>query len=117
MKIKIKNEEKSISVDEHPRAGTSVESLKKLRPAFDNKGTITAGNASGINDGAALLMLTSLKEARTRHLKPMVRIASWAQIGCEPMLMGVAPIQAIQLAVRLFSIFFSLFIKAHILNF
>ncbi len=62
-------------------------------------GTVTPGNASGINDGAALLMLASLEEAQARNLKPLVRIASWAQCGCEPMLMGVAPIQAIQIAV------------------
>jgi acetyl-CoA C-acetyltransferase len=103
VKLVLKKEEKLMSEDEFPRPETTLESLVKLKPCFVSQaegGTITAGNASGINDGAALLMLASLDEARLRNLKPLVRIASWSQCGCEPMLMGVAPIQAIQLAVR-----------------
>ena len=102
VKIVVKKEEKLMSEDEFPRPETNVESLAKLKACFIPQaegGTITAGNASGINDGAALLMLASADEAKNRNLQPLVRIVSWAQSGCEPMLMGVAPIQAIQMAV------------------
>lgn len=100
VKIVEKREEKLIVKDEFPRANTSLAALEKLKPCFVSSGTVTAGNSSGINDGAALLMLTSLNEAKKQNLKPLVRIVSWAQHGNEPMLMGVAPIQCIQKAVQ-----------------
>ena len=103
MKIVAKREEKQICEDEFPKPNTSLEALSKLKSSFvpaSDGGTITPGNASGINDGAALLMLTSLKVAREKRLKPLVKIVSWSQHGNEPMLMGVAPIQAIQDALK-----------------
>ena len=87
--------------DEFPRLETTLDGLKKLNPSFiKENGTITAGNASGINDGAAMLQLCSSKEAELRNLKPLCKIVSWAQYGCEPMLMGVAPIACIQNALK-----------------
>lgn len=100
VKVIEKQEEKLITKDEFPRANTSLSALEKLKPCFVKGGTVTAGNSSGINDGAALLMITSLTEARKRGLKPLVRIVSWAQHGNEPMLMGVAPIECIKKAVQ-----------------
>lgn len=102
VKIADRRSEKIIADDEFPRADTSAESLAKLKSCFVKEsegGTITPGNASGINDGAALVMLTTLEEAKNRNLNPLVRIVSWAQHGCEPLLMGVAPIEAIKIAV------------------
>jgi len=97
--IKVRREEKVISVDEHPKPNTTIGELNKLRPCFKENGTITAGNASGINDGAALLMLMSLKESNLKNLRPLVKIVSWAQTGCDPILMGVGPIDSVQCAV------------------
>lgn len=98
--IKIRREEKVIKVDEYPKSNCTIDQLKKLRPCFTDNGTVTPGNASGINDGAALLMLTTQSEAKSRNLKPLVRIVSWAQTGCDPILMGVGPIDSIKLAVK-----------------
>ncbi len=85
-----------LTEDEHPRADTSVESLSKLKPAFRKDGTVTAGNASGINDGAALALLAS-EEAVSRHgLKPRARIIASAAVGCDPALMGLGPVGAIR---------------------
>ncbi|MFZ0208122.1 MAG: acetyl-CoA C-acetyltransferase [Roseiarcus sp.] len=80
--------------DEFIRPGTTYEALAKLRPAFSKEGTVTAGNASGINDGAAALVLMSAKEADKRGLKPLARIASWATAGVDPAIMGTGPIPA-----------------------
>jgi len=85
-----------LTEDEHPRADTTVESLAKLKPAFRKDGTVTAGNASGINDGAALVLLAS-EEAVSRHgLKPKARIIASASVGCDPAVMGLGPVGAIQ---------------------
>lgn len=84
-----------LTEDEHPRADTTVESLAKLKPAFRKDGTVTAGNASGINDGAALVLLAS-EEAVSRHgLKPKARIIATAAVGCDPAVMGLGPVAAI----------------------
>lgn len=84
-----------LTEDEHPRADTTLESLAKLKPAFRKDGTVTAGNASGINDGAALALLAS-EEAVSRHgLKPRARIIACATVGCDPALMGLGPVGAI----------------------
>lgn len=83
-----------VDKDEFPRAGTTLESLSALRPAFDKDGTVTAGNASGINDGAAAVMLMTADEAKKRGLKPLARIAAWAHAGVEPDIMGTGPIPA-----------------------
>jgi acetyl-CoA C-acetyltransferase len=88
-----------VDADEYPKHGTTAESLAKLRPAFDKAGTVTAGNASGINDGAAALVLMTDKEAAKRGLKPLARIVSWATAGVEPAVMGSGPIPASRAAL------------------
>ena len=80
--------------DEYPRHGATEDSLSKLRPAFKKDGTVTAGNASGINDGAAAVMVMSSSKAKQLGLKPMVKIASYASAGVEPAIMGTGPIPA-----------------------
>src|SRR6204780_3146101 len=80
--------------DEFIRPGTTYEALAKLRPAFSKEGTVTAGNASGINDGAAALVIMTAAEADKRGLRPLARIASWATAGVDPALMGTGPIPA-----------------------
>jgi acetyl-CoA C-acetyltransferase len=89
-----------VEADEYPRHGTTTETLGRLRPAFSKEGTVTAGNASGINDGAAAIVLTSSDEAESRGLKPLARIASWATAGVEPSVMGSGPIPASRKALE-----------------
>lgn len=89
-----------VDTDEFPRAGVTVDALGKLRPAFDKAGTVTAGNASGINDGAAALVLMSAKEAQRRGVAPLGRIVSWATVGVDPSIMGSGPIPASREALR-----------------
>jgi acetyl-CoA C-acetyltransferase len=89
-----------VDADEHPRHGTTVEGMAKLRPAFSKDGTVTAGNASGINDGAAAVVLMSAAEASRRGLTPLGRIASWATAGVEPAVMGSGPIPASRKALE-----------------
>jgi len=98
--VKTRKEEIVIDVDEYPRHGTTTDTLTKLRPAFDKEGTVTAGNASGINDGAAAIVLASSDEAEKRGLKPLARIASWATAGVEPSIMGSGPIPASRKALE-----------------
>ena len=86
--------------DEHPREDLKISDLEKLKSVFQEEGTVTAGNSSGINDGAAALLLTSYDEARKRSIKPLVKIVSWATVGVEPSLMGLGPIKAVRLAVK-----------------
>ena len=81
-----------VSEDEFIRAGTTYEALAKLRPAFLKDGTVTAGNASGINDGAAALVVMTAAEAKRRNITPLARIASWATAGVDPSIMGSGPI-------------------------
>src|SRR5579883_892219 len=83
-----------VDSDEYIRAGTTLDGLAKLKPAFSKDGTVTAGNASGINDGAAALVLMSAEDARARGLTPLGRIASWATAGVDPAIMGSGPIPA-----------------------
>ncbi|MGH6892254.1 MAG: acetyl-CoA C-acetyltransferase [Dongiaceae bacterium] len=85
--------------DEYPKHGTQMETLAKLRPAFKKDGTVTAGNASGINDGAAALVLMSAENAAKRGLKPLARIVSWATAGVDPSVMGSGPIPASRAAL------------------
>jgi acetyl-CoA C-acetyltransferase len=92
--IKTRKGETIVSEDEYIREGAKLEDAAKLRPAFDKEGTVTAGNASGINDGAAALVLMSAAEAKKRKLKPLARIASWATAGVDPKVMGSGPIPA-----------------------
>lgn len=82
--------------DEFPRHGTTAESLAKMRPAFDKEGTVTAGNASGINDGAAILLMMSASRAQALGLEPIARVAAYASAGVEPHIMGSGPIPATQ---------------------
>jgi acetyl-CoA C-acetyltransferase len=84
----------TVDTDEHPKADTTAETLAKLKPAFDKAGTVTAGNASGINDGAAVVMLMTRADADKRGLKPMAAIKSWAHAGVDPAIMGTGPIPA-----------------------
>jgi acetyl-CoA C-acetyltransferase len=86
--------------DEYPKHGTTMETLAKLRPAFDKNGTVTAGNASGINDGAATVVLMSAEEAQRRRIKPLARIVSWATAGVDPAIMGTGPIPASRKALE-----------------
>jgi acetyl-CoA C-acetyltransferase len=83
-----------VSDDEYIRPGTTLEALAKLKPAFSKEGSVTAGNASGINDGGAALVLMTAAEASARGLTPLARIASWATAGVDPALMGTGPIPA-----------------------
>ncbi len=89
-----------VDADEYPKHGTTVESLAKLRAAFAKDGTVTAGNASGINDGAAALVLMTDKEAAKRGVKPLARIVSWATAGVDPAIMGSGPIPASRAALK-----------------
>jgi acetyl-CoA C-acetyltransferase len=90
----------TIDTDEHPKADTTAETLAKIKPAFDKEGTVTAGNASGINDGAAVVMLMTRAEANKRGLKIMASIKSWAQSGVAPEIMGTGPITASKKALE-----------------
>jgi acetyl-CoA C-acetyltransferase len=90
----------TVADDEYPKHGTTVETLAKLRAAFAKDGTVTAGNASGINDGAAALVLMSAEEAARRGIKPLARIRSWAQVGVDPAIMGSGPIPASRAALK-----------------
>jgi 3-oxoadipyl-CoA thiolase len=89
-----KGEPTPIAVDEHPRADTTMESLGKLRPAFKKDGTVTAGNASGVNDGAAALVVASAEAARRHGLTPRARILGAATAGVPPRIMGIGPVPA-----------------------
>ena len=89
-----------VDTDEHPKASTTADSLAKLRPAFSKTGSVTAGNASGLNDGASVTILMSADEARRRGLTPLARIASWATAGVDPKIMGTGPIPASRLALQ-----------------
>ncbi len=85
--------------DEYPKSGVTVESLARLRPAFKKEGTVTAGNASGINDGAAALLIASGEAVRTRGLKPMARLVSYGWAGVDPSIMGIGPVEAVRKAL------------------
>ena len=89
-----------VDTDEYPRFGATVDGMAKLRPAFSKDGTVTAGNASGINDGAAAVVLMTADEAKRRGLTPLARIVSWAQVGVDPSIMGTGPIPASRKALE-----------------
>jgi len=90
----------TVEQDEYIRAGATLETMAKLRPAFDKEGTVTAANASGINDGAAAAVLMSEQEAVRRGIAPMARIVSWATAGVDPQVMGTGPIPASRRALE-----------------
>jgi len=95
-----KGEPLRVAVDEYPRAGTTVEKLAGLKPAFKKDGSITAGNASGINDGAAALVITSAAKAAKLGVAPLARILSYATAGFDPMIMGMGPVPAVRRALE-----------------
>ena len=98
--IKGKKGDTVVSEDEYIRDGATLDSLTKLRPAFDKAGTVTAGNASGINDGAAAVVLMTAAEAKKRGIEPLARIVSWAQAGVDPSIMGTGPVPASKKALE-----------------
>jgi acetyl-CoA C-acetyltransferase len=100
-KIKLKKTDVDFNKDEHPREGISLEALTRLKSVFQKDGTVTAGNASGINDGAAAVTLMSNKEADKRGLDKLVSIKSWASCGVDPALMGTGPIPSAKKALDL----------------
>jgi len=101
LKIKSKNTEITFNKDEHPREGINLEALSRLKPVFKKNGTVTAGNASGINDGAAAVTLMSEEEAGKRGVEKLVLIKSWASCGVDPALMGTGPIPSSKKALDL----------------
>ncbi|MDX1716758.1 MAG: acetyl-CoA C-acetyltransferase [Anderseniella sp.] len=98
--IKTRKGDVVVEDDEYIKHGVTMDSVGKLRPAFDKEGTVTAGNASGINDGAAAVILMSAAEAEKRGLKPLARIVSWANAGVDPAIMGTGPIPASRAALK-----------------
>src|SRR5262245_58561653 len=100
VKITTRKGDVIVDTDEYPKHGTTLEVLAKLKPAFDKNGTVTAGNASGLNDGAAATVLMTSDEAKKRGIKPLARIVSWATAGVDPAVMGTGPIPASRLALK-----------------
>ena len=98
--IKINQMGSILEKDEHPRKGLVKSDLKKLKTVFLNDGTVTPGNSSGINDGAAALLLTSAEEAKKKSIEPLAKIISWASVGVDPALMGLGPIGAVREAIK-----------------
>ena len=98
--IKINQLGINLEKDEHPRKGLTKSDLEKLKTVFLKDGTVTPGNSSGINDGAAALLLTTLDEAKKKSIQPLAKIISWASVGVEPALMGLGPIEAVRKAVK-----------------
>jgi acetyl-CoA C-acetyltransferase len=102
IKLSINIEDKNFifEKDEHPRGNVNLEDLKKLKTIFKENGTVTAGNSSGINDGAAATILMSREEAELREIEPLAKVVSWASCGVEPSLMGLGPIPAVNMALK-----------------
>lgn len=100
IEIKTRKGTTVFDTDEHVRADANVDELAKLRPAFDKEGSVTAGNASGINDGAAALVLASQKAVDEKKLTPMGRILAWGYAGVEPGIMGIGPVKAVPIALK-----------------
>ena len=98
--IKINQSGINLEKDEHPRKDLNKSDLGKLKAVFLKDGTVTPGNSSGINDGAAALLLTTFEEAKKRSIQPLVKIISWASVGVDPTLMGLGPIEAVREAVK-----------------
>ena len=98
--IKINHEGNFLDKDEHPRVQLEMSDLEKLKTVFQTNGTVTPGNSSGINDGAAALLLTSLEQAEKKRINPLVKIVSWATVGVDPALMGLGPIKAVREATK-----------------
>ena len=101
LKIKLKNSEINFIKDEHPRDGINLEALSRLKPVFKKNGSVTAGNASGINDGAAAVILMTSEEADKKNVEKLVSIKSWASCGVDPTLMGTGPIPSSKKALEI----------------
>jgi acetyl-CoA C-acetyltransferase len=101
LKIESKNSQVDFNKDEHPREGISLDALSRLKPVFKKDGTVTAGNSSGINDGAAIVTLMTNKEADQKNIEKLVSIKSWASCGVDPALMGTGPIPSSKKALDL----------------
>jgi len=99
VKVKINREEIYVKKDEYIRKNISLDNIRRLKPIFQKDGTVTAGNSSGINDGAAALVLMKYEEAKNRNLQPLAKIVSWGQAGVDPALMGTGPIPATKSAL------------------
>ncbi len=100
VEIKSRKGAVSINQDEHIKPDASIETMSKLRPSFLKDGTVTAGNASGINDGAASLIIASEKAVQENSLQPIARVLSWAVAGVDPSIMGIGPVPAIRKALK-----------------
>jgi len=98
--IKINHDGNVLDKDEHPRVDLKLTDLEKLKTVFKENGTVTPGNSSGINDGAAALLLTTLEEAEKKSIKPLAKIVSWSSVGIDPALMGLGPIEAVRKAIK-----------------
>ena len=98
--IRINHSGNILDKDEHPRTNLKMSDLEKLKTVFQDNGTVTPGNSSGINDGAAALLLTSLEQAEKKSIKPLAKIVSWASVGVDPTLMGLGPIEAVREATK-----------------
>ena len=101
VKIKKKKEEIMFEEDEFPRHGTTFDKINALKPVFKNDGTVSAGNASGLNDGSAVVLMMSQKKALDMNIKPLVKIKSWASVGVDPSIMGIGPVPAVKKALSL----------------
>ena len=99
--IKINQGNNMLDLDEHPRKGLKISDLEKLKTVFKENGTVTPGNSSGINDGAAALFLTTIEEAEKKSINPLAKIVSWASVGVDPTLMGLGPIEAVRKAINI----------------
>ena len=99
--VKINQGNNMLNLDEHPRIGLKISDLEKLKTVFKENGTVTPGNSSGINDGAAALFLTTIGEAEKKSINPLVKIVSWASVGVDPTLMGLGPIEAVRKAINI----------------
>ena len=98
--VKTRKGDVVVDTDEYPRHGATLDAMAKLRPAFEKDGTVTAGSASGINDGAAAVVLMTAKQAAKEGKKPLARIVSWGQAGVDPSIMGTGPIPASRIALK-----------------
>jgi acetyl-CoA C-acetyltransferase len=98
--VRINHNGNILDKDEHPRNNLKMSDLEKLKTVFQDNGTVTPGNSSGINDGAAALLLTSLEQAKKKSIKPLAKIVSWASVGVDPSLMGLGPIEAVREATK-----------------
>ena len=98
--VRINHSGNILDKDEHPRTNLKISDLEKLRTVFQDNGTVTPGNSSGINDGAAAILLTSLEQAEKKSIKPLAKIVSWASVGVDPTLMGLGPIEAVREATK-----------------